>query len=1291
MPGDDRNEAVRTLLTRLELIDRLCQSPAHTRDIMDETGQSRSTVHRAVTELTELGFVRRGDDGIEATVTGRMARDQLCTYLERLDDVLEANAVLEPIATTTDISHDVVVGANAILTAEPTPFLPADRMHEALTAASAIRLLLPTLEESRTMRVLYEHVVTRGNPAELVVTPAVFRTLQSEFPRRMTLLAAADHFTLFVGSVPSYTLGLFEHESGGDEGVKTAVHLAVHNESGGVHGLLVNETAGAVSWASDQYEQFRRQATARTDDLIADTDGGVQVAGGEGFPMIGQSLPVSLEREGFRKLDASYFQNQPVAKPTTAWRAGLSLAEVHTGYAIPRQLQPPSDDTGTDDGTLQADITETLLNGSNAIVLGPPGSGKSTLCKQVACAWYKADRGPVVYRRSDHGRPFTSIESLVAAVTDADGKSLVVVEDAVRPNANTVFEALERLADRDDVCVLLDAREHEWNSLTEQLPGVMGLETVYVPPMDESACDQLVAHFERTLGKPIDVPAAQLWSAVREAPSGTGGAAPNEMLRLIHRLATYADPLADSPTALEETVATEYEAVADDELALSMSVLTHVLNVTGLGVDRTVLAAGVPDASPEARASVLEQLEGRYLFPDVDGQYRTVHEEWSNAFLTHVLEAEGTESAGKRFGRVVTELLAVADDAERWNAIGEETDFVGELSPEQWADETAEAIFRLPMEQSNLVPLFGDGENDTIDLPEACSPAVVSDRIIWLGEGFLAGGYYDQAERAFGRVGADRPDQAVEKLLGLSTVHTERGEYEEAIAHCEDCLSLIEEKAESLTDSRVVRARSHLQYGAALNKHNQYADAEEQYQAALDLLSRAETPKLMARALHRSGFMAVKQGQHDRARDRLDTALELAQEVGDRRVEAEAVNALGAIPWVQGENDAARERYERALELFTVLGDRHGQGKVLYNLGIIARRKGEYETARELIERCLERVREVGDRQTEVRALGSLGLTVMRQGAYEHATELLEEWLEHSVELGDKHDEARALNNLGMVAKRQGAYDRAWEQYERSLALKESFGDERGAARTVCNLAEIAILQGRFSQAEALLEDFLVADDQFDGDARRAGTLNNFGVLATRQGDLSAAADYFDRALSLATDEGELTTIAIAQIGRSELARRAGEFERATECLDAAAVAIEGIESTLEPEIRVRRARVARSAGRFDAARSHAEGALEEFEALGAPHWIARCAQIQGRIAADTGDLPRARERLEAALDTFEEIGASHEAAETVAILLETFDSDEDGREACLERARAVLSEAPESVATQYESLAPDE
>ncbi len=362
MVNSSRNEVIRTLLSRRELVDRLCRSPAHIRDIIDETGQSRSTVHRAVTELTDLGLVRRSDDGIELTVSGRLARDQLYHYLKGVDDLLESKTVLEPISPTAQISHDVVIGAKDVIAAEPTPFRPTDRLHEALTAASSVRLLLPTLEESRTIRGIYEHVVTRGNPAELVVTPEVFRTLQSEFPRRMTVLAAADQFRIFVGSIPSYTLGLLMHESDPEKEAVTAVHLAVHNESGGVHGLIINESARAVSWAIDQYEHCRSQATARTDELIPDTDGGVQTVGSERVPVIGQSLPVSLEREGFEKLDASYFQNEPVAKPVTAWRAGLSVAEVHMGYAIDRQQPASRANHGTDDRILADQITDTLIN-----------------------------------------------------------------------------------------------------------------------------------------------------------------------------------------------------------------------------------------------------------------------------------------------------------------------------------------------------------------------------------------------------------------------------------------------------------------------------------------------------------------------------------------------------------------------------------------------------------------------------------------------------------------------------------------------------------------------------------------------------------------------------------------------------------------------------------------------------------------------------------------------------------------------------------------------------------------
>ena len=1280
-----RSEDVLTLISRLELLDRLCREPAHIRDLIDETGQARSTVHRAVNELEDLGFVERTADGMETTISGRFARDQLTEYLESFADLRAAHSVLEPVPADTDIDVAVVSGAEGILATDPTPYRPTDRLHEDLTAATAYRALMPTVEESRTIRVLYEHVVTRGNPAELVVSPAVYRTLQTEFPRRMALLAETDHFSLFVGEVPPYTLGLLEKPASVASASTPLVHAVIHNDTGGIHGLLVNETDPAVSWATAQYDEYRAEATERTDTLVPNTDGGTRVDEPSGPGMIGRSLPVALEREGFLEVDAGYFQNEPVATPATAWRAGLSLTEVHTGYAIDR----PVEGTDTD---FAGTVADDLASGTSVSIIGPPGSGKSTICKQVACSWYEDGRGPVLYRASDLGRPFASTGDLHRTISTTEGHTLVVVEDAVRSEANAIIEVLDRLEHREDVSVLLDAREHEWNTHLEREGAEPPLEVVHMPSMDLRACERLVDHFKRTVGDSIDVAPDRLWSAVREEVSTGDEAAPNEMLRVIHRLATYADPLADGPTALEESVASTYESVAEDELTLSLSVLTHVLNAAGIAVDSALLYAGVRAESLTAVDEAIEDLDGEFLFLQEGGRYRAVHEEWSKTFLTHIMAVEGEEVAAQRFGTVVTDLLALADEPERLepvaNHLGMETATAAVVDdPGRWADETTRAIFSLA--ESNLSPLFGDGANDTIDLPAACSEGMLTDRPIWLGKGFLASGYPDRAERAFERLPSTASECGVERLLGLAQVHTDRGALEDAEETCRTCLTVIDDADKSLADPAPYRARTHLKYGKALAEHSQYAEAETQYQAVLDELDRTDQPRLRARTLHQIGYMALKQGEYDRSEERLQTALDLSESLGDRRIEAEVLNALGSISWVHGENDATRALFERTLELRKALGDRHGEGKVLYNLGILAKRKGQYETADGLLERSLELVRDVGDRQVEVRAMGALGDNLIKQGSYDRATALLTEWLDYSRAQGDRHDEARAVNNLGLVEIRRARYDHAREYFEQSLTIKEELGDARAAARTQGNLAIIAIRQGRFTFAAELLEERLDRQQQFDGGVEMSSTIHKLGVVATRQGDLTAGADHFERALELATETGESRSVAMAHIGLAEIARQEGAFDRAFDSLDAAAVTIEGVESTLDVEIQLARARVAHSAGEFDAARSHAEATLQAFESLGDRHWAARSKGMLGRIAADTGDGELARERLLDALDTFEEIGAYYDAMETVQVLVEV-DTDAVPEE-YVNRGRQLLSEAPEAVVDLYPEWPPSE
>lgn len=128
---------------------------------------------------------------------------------------------------------------------------------------------------------------------------------------------------------------------------------------------------------------------------------------------------------------------------------------MHAGILARRQ----DHDTQYADEELLASLREW----DNRLVVGRTGYGKSTLCKQAAVMWYRtSETGPVLYRASDHaGAAFESRAALRETIDRAEGHVLVVIEDAVRANANAIFHVIQEYETHTDVSFLLDACETE--------------------------------------------------------------------------------------------------------------------------------------------------------------------------------------------------------------------------------------------------------------------------------------------------------------------------------------------------------------------------------------------------------------------------------------------------------------------------------------------------------------------------------------------------------------------------------------------------------------------------------------------------------------------------------------------------------------------------------------------------------------------------------------------------------------------------------------------------------------
>jgi tetratricopeptide (TPR) repeat protein/predicted transcriptional regulator len=1255
------------LIKRNGILRHLAEESAYVRDLEEDLEQSRSTISRALNELEDVELVERGDDGFSVTMAARLSLEWLETVQEGLDDIVAAEAVIGALPPDAPLDTAVVAGGEQLLASDPVPHRPLEWFHDALADAERYRAVLPALDDPRHVRLLYEHVVTEDRSAELIVAPDLFRALREEFPRRMTAMAETEGFDVFAGEVPPFGLALVE--SGPEDDSDTTVYVIVFTEDGsGVHGVIANDEPAAVRWAEDRYAAWRTDATEHTDALLPDPDGGarIDVDGGAVTPAIGESVSVALEREGFVRLGRDYFREEPVADPPTAWRAGLSISEVHTGYAVERLYE--SDDS--EPREITEALVDDLLAGRDHVIVGPPGSGKSTVCKRVATAWYDGKHGTVLYRESGRGRPFDSVEDLVVTVNTGSGHTLVVVEDAVRPEADAIFDAIDRLGDREDVSFLLDARESEWRTPPGDRGDTTGLDVVHMPSLSDRDAERLVEHSERTVEEAVDVPLDRLPADLRTEPverdvdghldgplevlraeirreaRADDGTAPDEVLLLLHRLARYADPLAEGRTSLEGAVADLYDDLADDDLALSVCMLANTVNAAGIEVEPALLYALASPEDFDAVDAAIERLEGRVLFSRDDGTYRTVHQSWSVALLAHTLEAEDEAVAAQRFGDCVTAVLALADEPERRETIA---DVLGRRralahiaeDSTAWANRTIRAVSALGQEHPKLAPLYGDGERDVIDLPASCSEGIAAEWPAPLGRLFVAGGYYERAQRSFERM-PDDGELAVERLLGLARVANHRGEYDAAVAHAEECLTLVED-----ADRPLLRARIQRELGQAQSYLGDFEDAEETLRAALDTFEDAGNRRRTSIVLHDLGAMNARRGHYDQARTFFDRALELSRALGDLRGEADHLTGLGDVARKQSEYELAGEFHRRALDVEQTLGDRQGEANALNNLAIVAAMQGEYGRAGEYFERSLEIKRDLGDRRGE----------------------------------------AHTRHNLGNVARRLGEYDRSHEHFQRSLEIKRDLDDRQGEATTLLNLGELARLRGDYDRAEEYHGRCLDLSRELDDRMGEAENLGNLGELDRLRGDHARARDRLEGGLEIAREIGRPIEVVRSRRRLGELARMEGEYDRAQDHFEAAIAVFEDEKDPFEAtQNELARGRLALDRGDVDEARERAEAARETATTLGSTPWVARSRLLLGRVAAETGDHEAAGNHWEAALETFEDVGAPRDALKTLTHLVESCEErgDEEGVETWCRRSDELLEDAPEPLVDEY-------
>lgn len=1136
-----------TVAKRVEFVETLTEDgPLRPHELVEVLGHSRSTVTRALSELDEAGAVEKGDDGYRATPAGRIAAREYRRYQTRSAAVLSTKELLAAAQTGEELSADLLTGCETFESSSESPLRPLERVTDQLRRADTVRASLPSLGYPSLLRTLQRRAADAGVDSDLVFSPEGLDSLIRRDPRLVVRLAETESVSVSTADVPPFGLVITSTDD------ETTVSVVLYDSDGALEGVVRNKTRLAVDWADRQYEQVQAAASEATEELAVakqslSPDGGssvhveqstqpATVDADDSDSPTAHALPEPLANEGFVALSRAYVQGRDETPPAVSWRTGFALEDVWNGHAVEREA--PGDASGT--------MTELLLSslreGTDQVLLGPPGAGKSTVCKSVACEWCSRDLGPLLYRSGGTAETLDATTLLEAYLRETDGQTLVVVEDAIREHANAVFEVQRSLADLDDVTFLFDARASEWEPTDglalDSRPGASqraGLETVRLPALDEQEYDRFVRRFETLLDIEVGVDGDTLQAELAKTAGGRDDAVGAPLL-LGHSLAQRVDSRVDTetatPTKLEASARQFVQSLADDEnqLRTDLAVLANVLNAADIPVAHEYLHTVGADRDDVEDA--IASLDGTVLFGlQATGSptYRTRHELWSVRFLEQFSDVVPLAQAQATFGRCVTNLLSLASNADLRARLKRELDGrtprLNQVTadPETWADELVRRVFTLGVTNSSLQPLYGSTDDGFLDLPSDCSALVRHKQGYWRGMMAVKQGALDDAEREFEHTRS--AVEADETLLA-----TELAEGRLAAKRGLARVAMIQRETET--------ARTTL--SECLEHASELGHVHTQTAVRFEL-----------------GGLAWSRDEQQDARTHMERTHTLASEHGLEQRAGEALVGLGTIDQAQGAFEAAKRRLEAGLERMDATSTSRERGNGLANLAGIEQRQGDLEAAERHYAEALELFRDTGRTLLVSRTLNGLASLERKRGELNEAETLAEEALSLVDERSPWHV-SNALVTLGWIAHDRGVTEAAEARARDALDTAEGNDLPRAQANATRLLTRVHLDRGELDAAAAKLERYHELADRLESRAKRADATLLRARLEYQCGDHESAASNARQCLETYQERGDVHRVAFCLrfIGLVELDR--GNVEAATATLQ------EGYETACE-------------------------------------------------------------------------------------------------------------------------------
>ncbi len=277
-----------------------------------------------------------------------------------------------------------------------------------------------------------------------------------------------------------------------------------------------------------------------------------------------------------------------------------------------------------------------------------------------------------------------------------------------------------------------------------------------------------------------------------------------------------------------------------------------------------------------------------------------------------------------------------------------------------------------------------------------------------------------------------------ESLRNLGALHTQVGEYEEALRVLLEALALYEQ-----IEDRRDRIMTYAQIGGVYLYLSSFVNALQYTLKGLELARLAEERELEGALLNNLATIYILRQEHNRALPYLLKTLQIAEAAGDLRTQADALDNICNV-YCRLDNPAeALAAGEKSLALYRTLGEKQGEAEVLNTLGTVYQATRQYGRAQECYTGALKLSRTIALRYETIGALLHLASVNAEQNKTDESIATLNQALVLSEEIGAKGRLVAVHQALSSVYNRSGQFQKALFHYESFHQIKEQvFNDE---------------------------------------------------------------------------------------------------------------------------------------------------------------------------------------------------------------------------------------------------------